>query len=284
MNSRPGLISAAELADSLKDGGLIIVDCRFNLKAPEAGREAFNSGHIPGAVYAHLDEDLAGPVSGSGGRHPLPDPQHFEALLQRWGLSAGGEVVVYDDMSGAIAARLWWLLRWSGHEAVRLLDGGLKAWLSAGYELTKNHVTGSGGDFVVKPGCLPSIDADELASGLASDELLLLDARAPERFRGEVEPIDAIAGHIPGALNLPFEALLDETGCFRSSESLQAIFTTACGPVDAELVAASCGSGVTACHLLLGMYVAGLGTGKLYAGSWSDWISDPDRAIAVRDT
>ena len=272
------LISATELADRLDDPAWVVVDCRFALTDPEAGRAAYRREHIPGARYAHLDNDLArapGPVDG---RHPLPSAEEFAATLGAWGISNASSVAVYDDASGAIAARLWWMLRWVGHRAAFVLDGGLKAWEAAGLPMDQEiprmraveyAVREVRRDWVVSTDRVPV----EQAKGAA-----LVDARAPERFQGAAEPIDPVAGHIPGAINWPFSEALLTDGTMRPADELHARLGHLADRPGGFI--AMCGSGVTACHLLLAASAAGLGDGRIYIGSWSEWIRDPGRPVA----
>ncbi|HET8560900.1 MAG TPA: sulfurtransferase [Marmoricola sp.] len=250
-------------------GSVTVLDVRYRLGEP-AGLPAFAAGHVPGAAYVDLDADLADPP-GPGGRHPLPDPERFSAAMRAAGVSSGRPVVVYDDWGGRAAARCWWLLRHHGHPDVRVLDGGWSAWVAAGFPTETGRPPVLGGDFAAGPGRLPLLDADAVP-GFPG---VLLDARAPERFRGEVEPVDPVAGHIPGAVNVPTEANLADDGRFLPPGELHAIY----GPIEGRDVAAYCGSGVTACHDLLALAVLGV-EGRLYPGSWSHWVTDPGRPVA----
>ena len=277
------LVSVDELAAHLDDPGWVIIDCRFSLDQPEAGRDAYAAGHIPGAHYADLDRDLAGPVAGNGagGRHPLPGVVEFRKSCARWGVDARSRVVAYDDAGGAIAARLWWLLRWCGHEGPAVLDGGLGQWLDAGQPLEERLPEPGAGSWQPRPGTLPVCDAATVERRLAAGDILLLDARAAERFAGLAEPLDARAGHVPGARNAPLTDNLDADKCFRSPAELQAYYRALAlehAPGDTVCM---CGSGVTACHTLLALEVAGMSGASLYPGSWSDWISDGRRPIAT---
>ena len=275
------LIDAPALARELDLGRCIVVDCRFTLTDPPAGRAAYERGHIPGARYAHLDDDLARQPRASEGRHPLPDRERFTATLGRWGIGRGDAVVAYDEGSGAIAARLWWLLGWVGHERRAVLDGGLAAWQAAGLPLEQAQAEARARRYGARPlaggGVVATEDlaADQAAGGL------LVDARAAPRYRGEQEPIDPKAGHVPGARNRPFSANVTSTGRFRPPAELRAELTELLGGRSPDRLIAMCGSGVTACHLLLAMDVAGLPGGRLYAGSWSEWIRDPARPIST---
>jgi thiosulfate/3-mercaptopyruvate sulfurtransferase len=277
MNTKP-LITSADLARKIDSPDCVVVDCRFELTAPAKGYEKYLAGHIPGARYAHLDHDLSSARTPSSGRHPLPDPDDFAACLGRLGVDADNYVVAYDDAGGAIAARLWWLLRWLGHHETAVLDGGIAAWLKSGGRLEtgnppwpkRAYQAGAPREgWVVDTAMLEA----ELAGGA-----VLLDARSRERYQGVNEPIDPIAGHIPGAVNLPFGELLNSERGFLPHARLREVFA-ARGATEQNVIA-MCGSGVTACHLLLAMEVAGLRPGKLYAGSWSEWIRDPGRPVA----
>lgn len=283
MTERPEnrlLVSAEELSRHLDSPDWIIVDCRFNLARPDAGEAAYGAGHIPGAWYAHLDRDLASPRTAGSGRHPLPRPEDLVKLFSRWGVRKGARVVAYDDAGGAIAARLWWLLRWMGHAEASLLDGGLPAWQSAGFPLSVDLPAGRPAAFVGSPGQMKTIGVSDLERSLADPRLLLLDARAAARFRGDEEPIDPVAGHVPGAVNAPFQDSLARDGRFRDAPALRAGFTAAVGERDIGDVVFMCGSGVTACHGIFALELAGLPGARLYAGSWSEWIRSADRPIA----
>lgn len=281
------LVSAAELAGHLDDPHWVIVDCRFNLAKPGAGRKAYAAGHVAGAYYADLDHDLAGPVlaGGAGGRHPLPDPAALGRLARGWGINADSRVVAYDDLGGAIAARLWWLLRWCGHQHAAVLDGGWAAWCEAGQAPATDVPAPGDGSWHAGSGVLSVRTADELASRLSGDDCVLLDARAADRFAGYVEPLDTRAGHVPGAVNTPFADTLDTDNCFRTPTDLQAYYRAIIG-ADRPMadVVCMCGSGVTACHTLLALEIAGLPGAALYAGSWSDWISDTRRPVVSTDS
>jgi thiosulfate/3-mercaptopyruvate sulfurtransferase len=274
------LVSAVDLARHLGAPDWIVVDCRFNLMKPDAGEAAWRAGHIPGAWYAHLDRDLASPPTAATGRHPLPRPEALAATFSRWGVREGTRVVAYDDAGGAIAARLWWLLRWMGHREALLLDGGFPAWQAAGLPVSTEPPAGKPSEFKGRAGHMPTIEVDELRRALARDAVLLLDARAQARFRGEVEPVDPVAGHVPGAVNAPFQASLGDDGRFRDAQALGVALRATLGGRAPGEVAYMCGSGVTACHGLFAMELAGLAGGRLYPGSWSEWIRSPDRPVA----
>ncbi|WP_442776440.1 sulfurtransferase [Sphaerotilus montanus] len=270
-------------ADELRAlaGAVCVLDARFDLARPDAGAEAFLAGHIPGAQYVHLDCDLSakGDVPAlCGGRHPLPTREHFAATVARLGITPATPVVVCDAQGGMFAARVWWMLRWIGHTAVAVLDGGVAAWTAAGGTLetgaARSPVPASAYPLSPEAG-QRVITADALQAQLG--RVTLIDARAPERYRGDVEPLDPVAGHIPGALNRPFSANLGVDGRFHAPETLRAAFTPLLG---AGEVVHQCGSGVTACHNLLAMEIAGLPAATLYAGSWSEWCRDGRRPVA----
>jgi thiosulfate/3-mercaptopyruvate sulfurtransferase len=258
----------------------VIVDCSFDLADTDAGRRAFAQGHLPGALYAHLDTDLSGPKTGRNGRHPLPARADWAATLGRWGVGPETPVVVYDSQGGMYAARAWWMLLWLGHRAASVLDGGLAAWRAAGGPIETGEPGASRpatGAHPVGESLVRTVDADALLETLG--RVTVLDARAGERFRGEVEPLDARAGHIPGARSRFFKDNLDAEGRFRPPEALRAAFEAFGAPP--EQVVHQCGSGVTACHNLLAMEIAGLAGSALYPGSWSEWSADPARPVAT---
>ena len=274
------LIDVATLHAHRDDPTWIIVDCRFNLMEPEAGRRAYQAGHIPGARYAHLDEDLSSPITPTTGRHPLPDPAQLAARLGAWGIDDCIQVIAYDDMGGMLAAaRLWWLLRWLGHPAVAVLDGGWSAWQRAGLPASVEPVVCQPKTFQAQPDDRSWLSTAQVMA--LPPEQVVLDARGAARYRGEVEPIDPVAGHIPGALNLPTEGHLQSDGHFLPASELRVRFQTVLGDRAPASVVHSCGSGVTACHNLLAMEAAGLVGSRLYAGSWSEWIRDPARPVAT---
>lgn len=274
------LISAAELSPHLENADWLAVDCRFDLARPAAGEEAYRLGHIPGAVYAHLDRDLSSAITPTSGRHPLPSPEQFTATLRGWGVTSDTQVVAYDADTGAYAARLWWMLHWVGHSKVAVLEGGFKAWQAAGLPIASGLPTRAPSNFVARPDRNAWLDAAQVAQRVRQSDWRLLDARAPERFAGAVEPIDAVAGHVPGARNHPFATSLAPDGRFLPAAQLRERFAASqAGVADGNTIA-MCGSGVTACHLLLALAVAGKPGAKLYAGSWSEWIRDAARGIA----
>ncbi len=277
------LVSTSELAEALVSARPpVVLDVRWALGGPP-GRESYLAGHVPGAVFVDLDKDLAA-EPGAGGRHPLPAPEDLQSVLRAAGISSDSSVVVYDGNNGSVAARAWWLLRWAGHRDVSVLDGGYAAWESEGREVTTDVPEPEPGDFQVQPGHMPTIDADG-AARLAKDGVLL-DARAPERFRGEVEPVDPRPGHIPGAVNAPFTGHLNTDGRWLPAAELAERFRSLGVRADSE-VGAYCGSGVTASSVVLALEAAGItdpdNPAVVYPGSWSEWSSDPSRPAATTD-
>lgn len=274
------LISAEDLHNNIDAADWRIVDCRFDLLVADKGRHDFLAGHIPGAIYADLDADLAGPVGNDSGRHPLPDPERFCTTLGRWGISNHSQVVAYDSASGAIAARLWWLLRWLGHANVAVLDGGIEAWKRVRGPLEQSVRTPRQAEFVPDRDDTVILETAELSGDPA--QMPLVDARDRARFQGLREPIDAVAGHIPGARNLPFTELLGPDSQFLSPDELRRRLRAVIAETPEQPWAVMCGSGVTACHLALAAEVAGIRPPRLYVGSWSEWIRDPARPVAGR--
>ena len=279
------LISPQQLAERQKAGGVVILDCRFALEDPDYGRCSYAEGHIEGAQYADLERHLSGPVTkGVTGRHPLPAADTLGQQLRAWGINADTEIVLYDDGPGAYAARAWWLLAWLGkRDGVFILDGGLKAWHVAGFPLSLDAPVTEPGTFAGTPDNHLLLDAEHLQKRLGQPGLTLIDARAQARFRGDVEPIDPIAGHIPGAQCAAFNENLGSDGRFLPADQLRQRFAAQLQGRSPEDLVAYCGSGVTACHNLFALSLAGYPLGKLYAGSWSEWITDPARAIATGD-
>ncbi|QXH51258.1 sulfurtransferase [Pseudomonas fakonensis] len=275
------LITPQQLAERLDVPGLVILDCRFALEDVDYGQRSYALGHIAGAHFADLERDLSGPVvKGRTGRHPLPEPGHLVERLREWGMDADSEVVLYDDGPGAFAARAWWLLAWLGkRDGVFILDGGLKAWHAAHLPLSLDPPVRREGTFSGEPDMKLLIDAQHLAKRLDDPAMTLLDARALPRFRGEVEPIDPVAGHIPGAQCAAFTENLGADGRFLPAEQLAARFAEKLGGRKPEQLVAYCGSGVTACHNLFALALAGYPLGRLYAGSWSEWINDSSRGV-----
>lgn len=277
------LVSVDTLAAHLDDSRWLIVDCRFDLTQPTAGEAAYRAGHIPGALYAHLDRDLSSPITPATGRHPLPDPERFAATLSSWGVTADTQVIAYDADNGMYASRLWWLLRWVGHRAVAVLDGGFKAWNGAGLPTNTEIPARSRSQFQARPNRELWLDADQVQQRAQQSDWRLLDARAPERFVGKVEPLDTVAGHVPGARNHPLATNLASDGRFGAPEELRRRYEQSQAGVADDHTIVMCGSGVSACHLLLAMEVAGKPGARLYAGSWSEWIRNPARGVATTD-
>lgn len=275
------LVDTATLAAHLDDPHWIVVDCRFILTDPDAGRRSYAVGHIPGARYAHLDADLAGPITATSGRHPLPDPDTLARKLGAWGIGNDTQVVVYDDSFGSIAARLWWLLRWLGHEQVALLDGGIPKWKREGRAITDQVVTVTPTRFVPRVNDALRVDAAVVERIRTQPGSRLIDVRAEERFSGEREMLDRVAGHVPGARNVPFDDNLDNPGTYLAPETLRALYADVLGDAAPADTVVMCGSGVTACHTLVALEHAGLSGAKLYVGSWSEWIRDPARPVAT---
>ena len=278
------LVRPQELARAMKprNGGdrapmdILVLDVRHSLQDPEAGPRLYREGHVPGALHAHVDRDLSSPVRPDTGRHPLPGPDEFRQKASAWGIGPRTQVVAYDDNAGAWASRVWWLLRDYGHHSVALLDGGLQAWLREGFPLETAGHARRPARFAGTPGRMPRAEAKDLLHG----GWLPVDARTPERYRAEKEPIDPVAGHIPGAVNLPFAGNVGPDGFFLPPDQLRSRFQTAVANTPVSRVACYCGSGVTGPLNILAMEVAGLRGAALYPGSWSDWIRDPKRPVA----
>jgi thiosulfate/3-mercaptopyruvate sulfurtransferase len=271
------IVSCETLFEHMHERDWVVFDCRHHLTDPEWGPRQYQKGHIPGSFHAHIDRHLAGPVGdGRRGRHPMPLPGVFQRFLSTYGVTADTQIVAYDDNHGAWAARLWWLARHHGHAAVAVLDGGMQRWKQLGLPLSTQHERPrAAGAFTGQPGAMPTVDTEALLAD--GNGRLLLDARAPERYRGEVEPVDAVAGHIPGAINAPYAEQVGPDGRFLSPDELRARFE-ALG-VGAGEVVCYCGSGVTSCQVVLAVELAGLGTPALYPGSWSQWCHDRMRPI-----
>ncbi len=277
------LIAPEILANHLADPSVAIVDCRYALNDEDWGRREYERMHVPGAAYADLLHDLSGQPTGRNGRHPLPDPRDLARTLGRLGIANDMQVVAYDQDTGSWASRLWWLLRWAGHEKVAVLDGGFARWLAERRPVESGIAQRHAQTFVVNLRPEMTVGVDEVATRVNDPAWRLIDARAPERYRGESESIDRAAGHIPGALNHFFKGNLEPDSTFRSPEALEAAFRDTLGAVPPERVVCYCGSGVTACHNLLALERAGLRGAKLYAGSWSEWASDPARPVEAGD-
>jgi thiosulfate/3-mercaptopyruvate sulfurtransferase len=275
------LVDTDTLFRQLDDSCWIVFDTRFVLSDADAGERAYAAGHIPGARYANLDKDLSAPQATNSGRHPLPNPGTLAEKLGEWGVDKNKQVVIYDDACGAMAARLWWLMRWLGHEAVAVLDGGLHKWQDEGKPLTTMTPNISPSHFFPEISDDMCVTADQVEAMLNNMSGQLIDARAAKRFRGEQEPLDKVAGHVPGAVNLPYAENINIDGKFKPAEILRDRYLNALKDVKPTDVVHMCGSGVTACHNLLAMEHAGLSGSKLYAGSWSEWIMDNRRPVAT---
>jgi len=280
------LIGAETLAQRMAAApqSVLIFDCRFDLADPPAGAAAYAGGHLPGAHYLHLDDDLSGPKTGSNGRHPLPQRDAFARTLERRGMRRDVQVIAYDAQDGRYAARLWWLLRWLGHDAVAVLDGGLHAWVAAGHPIDTAAAPVSPsapGSFVPATPLTTTVGVVEVEQNLTRHAQLLIDARSPDRYRGENETLDPRAGHIPGARNRFFMDNLTAEGRFKPAHTLRDEFAALIGDTPAQRVVLQCGSGVTACHNALAMELAGLQGSALYGGSWSEWCANPARPIAT---
>jgi thiosulfate/3-mercaptopyruvate sulfurtransferase len=278
------LIESEELAAHLGDPDWAIIDCRFFLNHPELGEKQYLDAHIPGAVYAHLDNDLSGPVTaGATGRHPLPAINLFAQKLGSWGIDDAVQVVAYDGAGGMVAGRLWWMLNWLGHDKVAVLNGDYRAWFHEKRPTTRGVEQRTPRTFIPREHPEQVVSADEVLANLNNPTMKLLDARARDRFRGENETLDAKGGHIPGAKSAPYTENVDTHGRFLPPEQLAARFESLLEGAPGEQAVLYCGSGVTAAHNALAMAVAGLGTPRIYPGSWSDWITDPTRPIATGD-
>jgi len=274
------LISVAELAAHRADPQCVVCDCRHDLADTAAGRPAYATSHLPGARFLHLDDDLSGTKTGRNGRHPLPDPAVLARKLGALGIGNATQVVAYDASGGCFAARLWWLLRWLGHERVAVLDGGWPAWLAAGQPVTPDAPAVTPAVFAVDLQPQLAIDADFVVQHLATTDFQVLDARTADRFRGENETLDPVAGHIPGAVNRCFKDNLDAAGHFKSPALLRHEWQAMLAARSPAQIIHQCGSGVTACHNLLAMEHAGFAGSRLYPGSWSEWVADPSRPVA----
>jgi thiosulfate/3-mercaptopyruvate sulfurtransferase len=277
------LISPSALEQKRSQPGLVVLDCRFALEDPDYGQRSYAEGHIAGASFADLERDLSGPViKGVTGRHPLPEPEALIERIQAWGISDDSDIVLYDDGPGAFAARAWWLLAWLGkRNGVYILDGGLKAWHAAGLPLSLDAPQERRGSFTGSPDASLLLSAQALQQRLGQPDMTLLDARALPRFKGEVEPLDPVAGHIPGAQCVAFADNLGADGRFLPADQLKQRFAEKLEDRSPTNLVAYCGSGVTACHNLFALCLAGYPLGKLYAGSWSEWITDPQREVAT---
>jgi thiosulfate/3-mercaptopyruvate sulfurtransferase len=274
------LVSTQELFDHLADPTWVVFDCRHDLKRAEFGPREYAKSHIPGARFLHVDEDLSAPPTGTNGRHPLPDPDAFARKLGAAGVDRSKQVVAYDAHGGSYAARLWWMLRWLGHDAVALLDGGWGKWLREERPETDAVPTPTPARFEPRQRAL-TVDAAFVLAHLRDPSVVVVDARAAERYSGATEPLDPVAGHIPGSINVPYQDNLAAGGVFKSAEALRALWEPLLHGVEPASIVHSCGSGVSACHNLLAMEIAGLSGSRLYPGSWSEWCADPTRPVAT---
>ncbi len=270
------LVSTAELAAHVDDPAWAVFDCRHDLVKPDFGAREYANAHIPGARFLHLDRDLSAPATGKNGRHPLPDPRAFMRTLGAAGVDSSKQVIAYDAQTGVYAARLWWMLRWLGHENVAVLDGGYAKWTFEGRPVTSAVPQPAPARFAGQPRAM-SVDADDILRSLGRPGRILIDARAPDRYRGENETLDPVGGRIRGSLNRFFRDNLDASACFKPAAELRQAFAPLLGKAPPDAVVHSCGSGVSACHNLLAMEIAGLPGSRLYPGSWSEWCSDPSR-------
>lgn len=275
------LISAEALSRHLHDPQWRLVDCRFSLAEPAQGAAAYARGHLPGAVYAHLDDDLSGPVTAASGRHPLPDPAAFAQRLAAWGIAADTQVVAYDQGNGLFASRLWWLLRACGHQRVAVLDGGFAAWTARGLPVADTPAAAAAIQSVPVRAFAGWLDTESVREALAARSIVLVDARAADRFAGRNETMDPVAGHVPGAVNHPLADNLGADGQFLPADELRRRWEARLGEHAPDELVSMCGSGITACHNLLALELAGLPGGRLYPGSWSEWIRDPARPVAT---
>ncbi|GAP10674.1 rhodanese-related sulfurtransferase [Bellilinea caldifistulae] len=275
------VIEVEELFPHYHDPHWVIVDCRFDLTNPQWGFEDYQRGHVPGSVYAHLDHDLSAPPTPQTGRHPLPSPSDFAITLERLGISNDSQVVALDTSGGSFAARLWWMLKWMGHDSVAVLNGGWNAWKVAGFSIAQGVENKPRGKFIPHPQFGKFVSTLEMVELIGNSDFKVVDARAPERYRGEIEPLDPVAGHIPGSINRFHEKNLARAGKLKPAELLRKEFEELLGDTPPSQVIVYCGSGVTSCHHLLAMEYAGIQGAKLYAGSWSEWIRDPNRPVEL---
>lgn len=278
------LITALELNELLSREGanILLCDCRHDLVDPQLGQRVYAESHLPGAVFVSVDRQLSAPKSGTNGRHPLPSRETFAQTLQNMGVNEQTIIVGYDSTGGQYAARLWWMARWAGHAHVRVLDGGMHAWLKAGLPVTTEvPASSSAGNFKLKPSLTKSVTMQELRAGLARPDRLIVDARPFDRFQGQNETLDPKAGHIPGSTSRPTPTNLNPDGSFKDATTLKSELSGMLGAHQPDQMVASCGSGIAACHLLLSMEIAGLPGGALYGGSWSEWSAQPDAPIEL---
>ncbi len=278
------IISVEELNNNLANKDWFVFDCRFMLNDPAGGLKKFNQGHIPGAQFADMDKDLSSAPTSTSGRHPLPDPNELIGKLQNWGVNNSSQVICYDDMSGAFAARMWWLLKWLGHSDVAVLDGGIDKWSANGLALEQQIQTRNKGTFNGEPNDTMWVNVDFVQQQLQQNKINLLDARSKERFTAKDTETDPVPGHVPGAINFPFAGNVSKQGVFLSTDELQKRFAELFSNDNGKEVINMCGSGVTACHNLLAMSIAGLPMTRLYVGSWSEWIKEKSRSVATGES
>ena len=277
------IISAKNLIKNLHNSDFKIFDCRCDIKDSAYGLDAYNDGHIPGAIFVDVDLDLASEKTSTSGRHPLPNPEIIAEKLSKWGVSDNTQAVIYDDAGGAFASRMWWILRWLGHENAAVLDGGMGSFLSLGQKLTAEHTEITSSQFNPRIHDNMHVVIEEVEKIQYQLDKVLIDARSTERYLGIKDPVDDIYGHVPGALSSPLGLNLDKNGFFRTSDELKLHFSKLLGEIRPENTVSMCGSGITACHNLLAMEIAGLSGARLYVGSWSEWITNPKRPIAKSD-
>ena len=277
------IISAKNLIENINNPNYRLFDCRCDIKDTSYGLEAYNEGHIPGAIFVDIDNDLASEKTPTSGRHPLPNIEVIVNKLSKWGVSGDTQAVIYDDAGGAFASRMWWIMRWLGHDNVAVLDGGIGSFISMGHKLTSDHSQIVPSNFVPSASDEMHVDVEEVENVQYQLDRILIDARSKERYLGIKDPVDNIYGHVPGAISSPLGLNLDKNGFFRSSEELKLHFSKLLGEIKPENVISMCGSGITACHNLLAMEIAGFKGAKLYVGSWSEWITNPSRPIAKSD-
>ncbi len=275
------IISVEDLNKNISNQDWFVFDCRFLLKDPESGLKKFNQGHIPGAQFADMDKDLASPMTATTGRHPLPDPDELIKKLQSWGINNSSKIICYDDMSGAFAARMWWLLKWLGHNDVAVLDGGIDKWIANGLTVETDVQQKTAGSFSGQANNDMWVDIGFIQKELEQNKINLLDARSSERFTAKDTKTDPVAGHVPGAMSLPFAENLSKQGVFLSADELLQRFASIVKDTEDKEAISMCGSGVTACHNLLAMSIAGLPMTRLFVGSWSEWIKDKGRLVAT---
>ena len=277
------IISAKNLIENINDPNYRLFDCRCDIKDTAYGLEAYNEGHIPGAIFIDVDNDLASEKNSTSGRHPLPNIEDIAYKLSKWGVSDNTQVVIYDDAGGAFASRMWWIMKWLGHANVAVLDGGIGSFIAMGHKLTSEYSQTISSNFVPSVDNGMHVDVKEVENVQYQLDRILIDARSKERFLGIKDPVDNVCGHVPGAISSPLSLNLNKNGLFRSPEELKLHFSKLLGEIKPENVISMCGSGITACHNLLAMEIAGFTGAKLYVGSWSEWITDPNRPIAKSD-